>query len=92
MSNLPHVYEKAVEFAIIGGTGLYDLPNLKPVARLTISTPWGFPSSPITISETSNGFPIAFLARHGVHHDLLPTDVPSRANMAALKSWVLRLL
>lgn len=85
MSELPHTYEKPIEFAVIGGTGLYDLPNLKPVARLTISTPWGFPSSPITISETASGFPVAFLARHGVHHDLLPTDVPSRANMAALK-------
>lgn len=85
LSQLPHSYTKPVELAIIGGTGLYDLPNLKPVARLTVSTPWGFPSSPITISEMADGFPVAFLARHGQHHDLLPTDVPSRANMAALK-------
>lgn len=84
-NTLPHTYEKPVELAIIGGTGLYDLPNLKPVARLTILTPWGFPSSPITISEMADGFPVAFLARHGAHHDLLPTDVPNRANMAALK-------
>lgn len=83
---LPHTYSKPVQLAIIGGTGLYDLPNLKPVARLTVSTPWGYPSSAITISELGNGFPVAFLARHGVHHDLLPSDVPNRANMAALKS------
>lgn len=82
---LPHHYDKPVELAIIGGTGLYDLPNLKPVAKLTVNTPWGHPSSPITISEMSSGFPVAFLARHGTNHDLLPTDVPSRANMAALK-------
>lgn len=86
LKSLPHHYDKPVKFAIIGGTGFYDLPNIKPVARLTVSTPWGFPSSPITISETADGFPVAFLARHGLHHDLLPTDVPSRANIAALKS------
>lgn len=86
LSQLPHHYDGKVSLAVIGGTGLYDLPNLKPVARLTISTPWGFPSSPITISVTESGFPVAFLARHGQHHDLLPSDVPARANIAALKS------
>ncbi|CCG23537.1 Meu1 methylthioadenosine phosphorylase [Candida orthopsilosis Co 90-125] len=85
VSQLPHHYDGQVTLAVIGGTGLYDLPNLRPIARLTISTPWGFPSSPITISKTESGFPVAFLARHGQHHDLLPSDVPSRANIAALK-------
>ncbi|ODV81509.1 Methylthioadenosine phosphorylase [Suhomyces tanzawaensis NRRL Y-17324] len=85
-AELPSTYDGPVTFAIIGGTGLYNLPNLKPVARLTVSTPWGFPSSPITISVTEKGFPVAFLARHGQAHDLLPTDVPARANIAALKS------
>lgn len=85
LASLPHHYDKPVSLAIIGGTGFYDLPNINPVARLTVSTPWGFPSSPITISETADGVPVAFLARHGLHHDLLPSDVPSRANIAALK-------
>lgn len=85
LSELPHTFDQPVPLAVIGGTGLYDLPNLKPVARLTISTPWGFPSAPITISITDSGLPVAFLARHGQHHDLLPSDVPSRANIAALK-------
>lgn len=40
---------------------------------------------PITISKTSTGFPIAFLARHGFNHQFIPSDVPSRANIAALK-------
>lgn len=83
--NLPHSYDKPILLAVIGGTGLYDLPSLKPVAKLTVSTPWGFPSSPITVSVTKEGHAIAFLARHGVHHDLLPSDVPLRANIAALK-------
>ncbi|KAG7917849.1 hypothetical protein KL927_002592 [Ogataea polymorpha] len=78
-------FHEPVRLAFIGGTGLYHLETLTPVAKLTISTPWGFPSSPITISKTKDGFPIAFLARHGPHHDLLPSDVPNRANIAALK-------
>ena len=85
MALLPHHFDEKVTLAIIGGTGLYDLPNLKPVARLTVLTPWGFPSAPITIARTDLGFPVAFLARHGQHHDLLPSDVPLRANIAALK-------
>ncbi|WPK23131.1 hypothetical protein PUMCH_000356 [Australozyma saopauloensis] len=85
LASLPHTFSKPVHLAVIGGTGLYELPNLKPVARLTVSTPWGFPSAPITIAETQSGEAVAFLARHGPHHDLLPTDVPLRANIAALK-------
>lgn len=86
LADLPKTYNgQPPTLAIIGGTGLYDLPNLHPVARLSVATPWGLPSSPITISLTEDGFPVAFLARHGQHHDLLPTDVPLRANIAALK-------
>lgn len=84
-TELPTTFAEPVSLAIIGGTGLYKLDTLTPVARLTVSTPWGFPSGPITISKTADGFPVAFLPRHGVHHDLLPTDVPLRANIAALK-------
>lgn len=82
---LPHEFNEPVTLGIIGGTGLYSLETLTPVARLTMSTPWGFPSAPITISKTEDGFPIAFLARHGQHHDLLPSDVPNQANIAVLK-------
>lgn len=85
-SKLPTFFNEPVELGIIGGTGLYHLSSLTPVARLTVSTPWGAPSSSITISKTSTGFNVAFLARHGVHHDLLPSDVPSTANISALKS------
>ncbi|KAK9369511.1 nucleoside phosphorylase domain-containing protein [Lipomyces kononenkoae] len=82
---LPSTFDEPVLLGVIGGTGLYHLESLTPVARLTVSTPWGHPSSPITISRTKTGFPIAFLARHGVHHQFNPTEVPSRANIAALK-------
>lgn len=83
---LPTTFNEPVPLAIIGGTGLYKLDTLVPVAKLTVNTPWGHPSSSITISKTANGMPIAFLARHGAHHELLPTGVPNQANIAALKS------
>lgn len=90
--SLPHIFNEPIPLAIIGGTGLYKLDSLKPVAKLTISTPWGHPSSPITVSKTKTGMPIAFLARHGQHHDLLPTDVPNQANIAALKSLGVKII
>lgn len=90
--SLPHTFNEQVPLAIIGGTGLYKLDSLIPVAKITVSTPWGHPSSPITISKTSNGMPIAFLARHGQTHNLLPTDVPNQANIAALKSLGVKII
>jgi 5'-methylthioadenosine phosphorylase len=88
---LPTTYASPVRIAVIGGTGLESLPNFHPVAALSIQTPWGSPSSPITISEhpspsTGKPIPIAFLSRHGVHHELAPHEVNSRANIAALRS------
>ena len=71
--------------AVIGGSGLYQFPSLKNGKQLTVETPFGNPSSPITIGEIS-GKRVAFLARHGIGHTLLPTEVNSRANIYALKS------
>jgi 5'-methylthioadenosine phosphorylase len=71
--------------AVIGGSGLYQFPSLKNGRLLSIDTPFGNPSSPITIGEIS-GKKVAFLARHGIGHTLLPTEVNSRANIYALKS------
>jgi 5'-methylthioadenosine phosphorylase len=85
-AKLATTFDEPVHLGVIGGTGFYHLGSMTPVARLTISTPWGAPSSSITISKTANGFNVAFLARHGIHHDLLPSDVPAAANIAALKS------
>ncbi|WVN88257.1 S-methyl-5'-thioadenosine phosphorylase [Cryptococcus depauperatus CBS 7841] len=69
----------------IGGSGLYHLDNLTFVKKLDITTPWGKPSSPITISSLPSGALIAFISRHGTHHTITPTEVPARANIAALK-------
>ncbi len=69
---------------MIGGTGLSKIEGYDPVAALNPVTPWGAPSSPILILE-HNGVPIAFLARHGLNHQYAPHEVPSRANIAALR-------
>lgn len=79
-------FDNPVTVAVIGGTGLYKLDGLSPVASLDIDTPWGKPSSPITIALTKSGEPVAFLSRHGSNHHFSPTGVPAQANIAALKS------
>ncbi|KAI8371544.1 nucleoside phosphorylase domain-containing protein [Radiomyces spectabilis] len=74
-----------VKIAVIGGSGLYNLENLEFVDEVNPETPWGFPSDKITIAKLPSGTKIAFLARHGRGHYLTPTEVPVRANIAALK-------
>lgn len=71
--------------AVIGGSGLYEFEDLKDVETREISTPFGNPSSPITLG-TLNGKKVAFLARHGIGHIYPPSMVPYRANIYALKS------
>ncbi|KAK3332009.1 nucleoside phosphorylase domain-containing protein [Cercophora scortea] len=88
-SALPNHFDRPVHLAVIGGTGLGKIDGYVPVAALTPTTPWGTPSSPIMILEHA-GVPIAFLARHGLHHQLAPHEVPARANIAALRSLGVR--
>ncbi len=71
--------------AVIGGSGLYAFEDLKDIKQIELDTPYGKPSSPITIGNI-HGKPVAFLARHGIGHIYSPTDVPYRANIFALKS------
>lgn len=73
-----------ISLAIIGGTGLYAMNGLKNKSELNIDTPFGRPSSPIVIGELGNR-KVAFLARHGVGHTLLPSEINFRANFYALK-------
>ncbi|MGB3327850.1 MAG: S-methyl-5'-thioadenosine phosphorylase [Thermomicrobiales bacterium] len=75
----------AGKLGIIGGSGLYDVPGIEDVREQLVATPWGTPSSPI-VEGTLNGLPVAFLARHGRGHALNPSEVPYRANIAALRS------
>jgi 5'-methylthioadenosine phosphorylase len=73
-----------VRLAIIGGSGLYAMEGVWDVKGVRPDTPFGAPSDEITLA-TLDGVRLAFLPRHGRGHRLLPTEVPSRANIAALK-------
>jgi len=77
--------EEAIKLAIIGGSGLYDMGGLRATKEVKPETPFGPPSAPIIIGEFE-GQRVAFLARHGIGHHLMPTAVPYRANIYALKS------
>jgi 5'-methylthioadenosine phosphorylase len=70
---------------IIGGTGLYSMPELRAPRAEEVPTPFGAPSAPL-IRGRLHGREVAFLARHGVSHQLLPSEINFRANIWALKS------
>lgn len=74
-----------VRIAVIGGSGLYHMPELTDVQEKQIPTPFGPPSDAIRIG-TLAGQRVAFLARHGRGHVLTPSEVPYRANIYALKT------
>ncbi len=73
------------KIGVIGGTGLYDIEGLTDIEEVDINTPFGKPSDTIIIGRLE-GVGIAFLPRHGKGHRISPTEVPSRANIYALKS------
>jgi 5'-methylthioadenosine phosphorylase len=70
---------------IIGGTGLYRMEGLEVTRSAEIETPFGRPSGPVMLGRLA-GREIAFLARHGLNHDLLPSEINFRANIWALKT------
>ncbi|GAB4578675.1 MAG: S-methyl-5'-thioadenosine phosphorylase [Anaerolineales bacterium] len=72
-------------FAVIGGSGLYDMPGLKDIQKQDVETPFGKPSAPIVVGNLE-GKPIAFLARHGIGHFISPSEINYRANIYALKA------
>jgi 5'-methylthioadenosine phosphorylase len=80
---MEHSHARQATVAVIGGSGFYDVDG--PVEHLDVDTPWGQPSAPIAIGE-QDGFPVAFLSRHGVGHRLPPHAIDHRANLWALRS------
>jgi 5'-methylthioadenosine phosphorylase len=74
-----------VEIAFIGGSGLYEISGIENVEEISVETPFGLPSDKITVGTIEN-VPCAFLPRHGKGHKYLPSEIPQRANMYALKS------
>ena len=69
---------------VIGGTGLYQLDGVEEIERVKLSTRWGEPSSEIIIGQQGDQ-QIAFLARHGLKHNIPPHKINYRANIWALK-------
>jgi len=73
-----------VEIGIVGGSGLYSMPGLTGLREQIIETPFGAPSDPYMIGEL-DGRPVAFLARHGRGHRILPSELNFRANIYGMK-------
>ena len=72
------------EIGIIGGSGLYSMPGLSDVREVRQETPFGDPSDPYVLG-TLEGRKVAFLARHGRGHRILPTELNFRANIYGFK-------
>ena len=72
------------KIGVIGGSGLYKMDALKGVREVKLSTPFGNPSDALIVGELE-GATVAFLARHGRNHHLMPTELPFRANIHAMK-------
>src|SRR2546429_5722831 len=74
----------AAKIGIIGGSGLYQMPELTDIDELELQTPFGSPSDKFILG-TLEGERVAFLPRHGRGHRLTPTEVPFRANIYGMK-------
>jgi len=73
------------EIGIIGGSGLYDMAGLTDRDEITLTTPFGDPSGPYVLA-TLRGRRVAFLARHGAGHRLMPSELNFRANIYGFKT------
>ena len=69
----------------IGGSGLYEIESLTDRRKIEVTTPFGCPSDAI-VEGSLGGVQVAFLPRHGKGHRIMPTEIPARSNIYALKS------
>jgi 5'-methylthioadenosine phosphorylase len=76
---------QTAQIGIIGGSGLYDMAAVTDREEVSLSTPFGDPSAPLLLGNLG-GKRVAFLARHGTGHRLLPSELNFRANIYAMKS------
>jgi len=83
---------ETVYLAIIGGSGLYEMPGLADTHEHNITTPFGKTSAPIVVGTLENKR-VAFLARHNRNHTILPSELNFRANILGFKQlgaeWIL---
>lgn len=76
---------RPARIGVIGGSGLYEMAALADREEVAVSTPFGEPSAPIVVGALA-GRRVAFLARHGIGHRILPSELNFRANVYALKT------
>lgn len=76
---------------VIGGSGLYHMAALQDAQEHIMDTPYGRPSDAL-VTGTVHGVPVAFLARHGRGHRLIPSELPYRANIHAMRQLGVRYL
>ncbi len=74
----------SAEIGIIGGSGLYEMQGLAEAREVRVPTPFGDPSDAL-VTGRLEGHRVAFLARHGRGHRILPSEINFRANICALK-------
>ncbi|TAL66391.1 MAG: S-methyl-5'-thioadenosine phosphorylase [Burkholderiaceae bacterium] len=74
-----------IRIGILGGSGLYRMEGLTDVREHAMNTPYGAPSDAFLLGKL-DGVDVAFLARHGRSHGLIPSEIPFRANIHAMKA------
>lgn len=74
-----------IRIGILGGSGLYRMEGLTDVREHSMNTPYGAPSDAFLLGKL-DGVDVAFLARHGRSHGLIPSEIPFRANIHAMKT------
>ena len=82
---------ESIAIGVIGGSGLYAMPELTDVSTHSVETPFGKPSADVVVG-TLGGKRVAFIPRHGIGHVYTPTTVPYRANICALKMLGVRFI
>src|SRR5882672_1220011 len=75
---------ETAKIGIIGGSGLYQMPELQDVEEIVVDTPFGSPSDAFIVGTLDNNR-VAFLPRHGRGHRFTPTELPFRANIYGMK-------
>jgi 5'-methylthioadenosine phosphorylase len=92
MAASPSLDLSGARLGVLGGSGLYAMQGLEEMRELEIDTPFGTPSDTLRVGRIGD-LDVVFLARHGRHHTLTPTEVPYRANLWAMRSlgvrWIL---
>lgn len=84
-------FPEKIKIGVVGGSGVYNIEEIKNITLVDVKTPFGVPSDKIVVG-TLSGKLVAFLPRHGKGHKIMPTEVNSWANIYALKMLGVKVL